>query len=469
VAQVGILKGIYGNATSDFVASLPINREPVMIDSGLSQGYLRPAPGIVAFGPGSPGAIDRGGIFWNGVCYRVLGSSFCSVANDGAITVLGDVGLASAPCAFDYSFDRLAISSDGRLYYWDGATLAQVTDVDLGLCNDAIFIAGYFMSTDGEFIVVTELNDPFAVNPLKYGSAELDPDPIQALMRLRGEAIALGRFTTQVFQNVGGNGFPFRNVPSAAIQRGAVGRDAVCYFLETIAFVGSDRNEALGVYIAGAGTSEKLSTREVDDALAALTDFEAASIEMESRVERNEQRLLVHLPTFTFVYHQTASRIAGSPIWTRMASGALFNQPYRGRRAVLFNGDWIVGDADGNLGRLSYAVSSHFGEVTGWQFDTALISNPEGRAIVHDTTLRGMLGEAPFGADPVAFRSWTIDGRTWSQERAASTGAAGNRGVMLQWRYPVRVDDWLGLRFRGADTGMATFAALDARVSPLSG
>ncbi len=469
MAQVGILKGIYGNATSDFVASLPINREPVMIDSGLSQGYLRPAPGIVTFGPGSPGDVDRGGIFWNGVCYRVLGRNLCSVANDGAVTILGDVGLTGLPCAFDYSFDRLAISSNTRLYYWDGVTLQQVTDPDLGRCDDVVFLAGYFLSTDGEFIVATELNDPFAVNPLKYGSAELDPDPIQGLMRLRGEVLAIGRYTIQVFQNVGGNGFPFRNIPSASVQRGAVGRDAMCYYRETIAFVGSDRNEALGVYLAGAGTSAKISVREVDDALAELTDFEASAIEMESRVERNEERLLIHLPSFTFVYHQTASQIAGAPIWTRLASGPLFDQPYKGRRAVLFAGNWIVGDADGRLGRLSYSVSSHFGEVTGWQFDTAFISNPEGRAIVNATTLSGIMGEAPFGADPVAFRSWTVDGRTWSQERAASTGKAGNRSVMLQWRYPVRIDDWLGLRFRGSDTGMATFAKLDARVEGLRG
>ncbi|MEG7616793.1 hypothetical protein U2069_14900, partial [Listeria monocytogenes] len=84
-------------------------------------------------------------------------------------TVVGSVA-AGGQCAFAYSFTRLAVAAGGSLYYYDGATLVRVTDVDLGVCNDVVFLDGYFLSTDGEFIVQTELSDPAAVNPLKYGS-----------------------------------------------------------------------------------------------------------------------------------------------------------------------------------------------------------------------------------------------------------------------------------------------------------
>ena len=44
-----------------------------------------------------------------------------------------------------------------------------MTDLDLGVVLDFCWVDGYFMTTDGESLIVTELTDPMAVNPLKYG------------------------------------------------------------------------------------------------------------------------------------------------------------------------------------------------------------------------------------------------------------------------------------------------------------
>jgi hypothetical protein len=85
-----------------------------------------------------------------------------------------------------------------------------VVDPDLGTPIDVKWIAGYYVTTDGVNIVVTELNDPTAVNPLKYGSAEADPDKLWAVDELRNEMYAFGRYTIQVFENVGGDLFPFQ-------------------------------------------------------------------------------------------------------------------------------------------------------------------------------------------------------------------------------------------------------------------
>ena len=76
------------------------------------------------------------------------------------------------------------------------------------------------MLTDGEFLIVTELNDPFSVSPLKYGSSEADPDPVKAILKLRNEPYALNRYTIEVFDNVGGEGFPFQRIEGAQTQTG---------------------------------------------------------------------------------------------------------------------------------------------------------------------------------------------------------------------------------------------------------
>jgi hypothetical protein len=249
----------------------PTNYEPTLVDSGLSEGYLSNAPGTTLIGTG-PGA-DRGAINWNGVCYRVMGSKLISVTVDGIVTVLGDVGDNGLPVSMDYSFDRLGIASNQNLFYYctpsgPNPGVTQVTDVDLGVVLDVMWIDSYWMTTDGENLVVTELNDPYSVDPLKYGSSETDPDPVEALAKVRGEVYALNRNTIQNFQDIGGTGFPFTNNPGGLIPRGVVGTQAWAYFQETFAFVGSARNEQLSVYLAGAGESISISTSEIDRHIA---------------------------------------------------------------------------------------------------------------------------------------------------------------------------------------------------------
>ena len=43
----------------------------------MSNGYLRPAEGITQFTDTLFAGIDRGGINWNGECYRVIGATCC--------------------------------------------------------------------------------------------------------------------------------------------------------------------------------------------------------------------------------------------------------------------------------------------------------------------------------------------------------------------------------------------------------
>ncbi len=465
MVQVNFLQGTFATQSGELGASLPINRDPIILDVGLSKISLRMAPGIVQLGAGLPGERDRGGLVWEGVHYRVLGSNLCTVAADGTVTVLGQIGNDDRPVVLDNSFDRLAICSDGALYYWDGATLTQVTDEDLGVSRDVVFLGGYWLSTDGTFIVASTLGNPFLWGPLRYGSAELDPDPVIGLARLRGELLTFGRFTLQVFKNVGGVGFPFANIPSASVERGAVGRDAIAYFVQTVAFVGGGKNEALGVHLATGGGTVKISTRQVEDALSLLTEAQSAELELESVVELDDDKLLLHLPDFTYVYFRRASEAAGEPIWCRRAAGSMMGRPYSTRRYVLYEGRYVGGDENGRLGYWDYTTALQFGEVAGWQFDTLALVNPDGRAMVHDVTLKGAFGYA--GATGQVFRSFSFDGRNWSTERAAAVGRRGETTRMLQWRNGVRVDDWVIFRFRGADDGFASFSSLDLRIEPL--
>ena len=169
MAAIPLLAGIYTTTAPNFRTAYPVNMVSTPTPTGISEAYLRPGDGLVSTGTG-PG-IARGGINWNGALYRVMGPFLVRIDALGTVTTIGNVGDDGQPVTFDYSFDQLAIASCGNLYYSNGTTLVQNVDPDLGTVVDFVWVDGYFFATDGEFLVVTELNDPLAVNPLKYASS----------------------------------------------------------------------------------------------------------------------------------------------------------------------------------------------------------------------------------------------------------------------------------------------------------
>ena len=467
MTQLPILSGIYVASAPEFRTSYPVNYYAVPKETGISQGFLQPASGIVQFGTG-PG-LDRGGIEWNGECYRVMGSKLVLVDNTGLATTLGDVGDDGLPVTLDYSFDRLGIRSNGSLFYWNGTTLTQVTDADLGVVNDMLWVDGYWMTTDGEFLVVTELNDPTAVDPLKYGSNEADPDPILAIRKIRNEVYALNRHTVEVFDNVGGELFPFARIEGAQIEKGTLGRDCTCVFQETLAFIGSGRNEQPSIYAAMNGGVQKLSTHEIDLLLEEYTDAQLAASVLEARNEGSHEFLYVHLPDRCLLYDAGASRDLQTPVWTILQSGLLETGEYRAKFFVRCYGKWICGDTqEARTGYLVDNVSSHWGNTVRWEFGTPVAYNEGRGAIIHEMELVGLPGYAAFGVEPVITTSYSLDGLAWSSDRPISVGSVGNRRKRLVWYNQGFMRHWRIQRFKGTSDAHLPFARLEAQIEPMA-
>lgn len=464
--QIPILNGIYTDGVSDFRTSYPRNMVPVPKDQGISKGYLRPADGLVELGVG-PGT-DRGGINWNGRHYRVMGTKLVSIDEAGSYTVLGDVG-GTGQVTFDYSFDRLGIVSGGGLFYWNGVALAKVSDPDLGNVVDMIWIDGYFMTTDGNSLIVTELTDPTSVNPLKYGSSEADPDSVKGLLKLRNEAYALNRYTVEVFQNVGGDFFPFERIEGAQFMRGAVGTFAATVFMEALAFVGSGRNEAPAVWLGANGQTIKISTREIEQLLLDYTEHELSTVVMEVRVTNAHQLLYVHLPDQTLVYDGAGSQAVNEAVWYVLTSSLVGTGQYRAKNFVWCYDQWNCGDPTTNIyGRTDESISSHYGDVNGWEFGTVIVYNDGHGAIFHELELVCLTGRVADDVDPTIWTSYTVDGETWSQERPRSAGKRGERLKRLTWLQQGSMRHWRVQKFRGTSEAHLSVARLEARMEALN-
>ena len=465
--QIPIVNGVYTDNGPDLRTSYPVNMVPTPKKQGVSNGYLRPGDGIVANGSG-PG-VDRGGINWNGVCYRVMGTKLVTVASNGAVTVLGDVGgPVNTLVTMDYSFDRLAIASGGRLYYWNGA-LTQVTDPDLGIVLDVVWVDGYFMTTDGTSLIVTDLTDPTQVNPLKYGSSEVDPDPVVALLKLRNEVYALNRNTIEVFDNVGGDFFPFQRIDGAQVQKGVIGTFGCCVFIETVAFLGSGRNEEPGIYLGANATAQKISTQEIDQLLLNYTEAQLATVKLEARNDRAHQHLYVHLPDRTIVYDAAASAELGDQVWFTLTTSTVGFSQYRARNLVWAYDKWLIGDPQSNaIGYLVDNIGTHWGQIVRWEFGTLIVYNESNGAIFNELELVSLTGRVALGVDPIITTSYSVDGVAWSQDRPLRVGTTGNTTKRLAWFQQGHMRNWRIQRFRGDSQAHLSFVRLEAQIEPLA-
>lgn len=464
--QIQTISGIGADEAGDLRRTLPRNLIPVPVENGVSNGYLRPADGIVQFATGT--GADRGGINWNGLCYRVMGTTLIRVEASGTIVVIGDVG-SGGPVTFAQSFSYLAIASGGRLYYWNGLSMNQVVDPDLGYCSSVVWVDGYFMGTDGVNLIVTELNSPTSINPFKYGSAEADPDNVFCLLKLNGRPHALGRYSIEQYVNVGGSNFPFERVEGALIQRGVIGNYAACVFAEQIAFVGSGHNEPPAVWIGSNGATVKLSTREIDTILQGYTEAQLSTVQMESRIEKSHQQLYIHLPDQSLVYDHGASQTMQTPVWCTLTSGTGDAGIYRARGFVWCYDKWICGDPASNLiGRFTNATGEHYGAKTGWQFSTPILYNEGRGAILHKIELVTLPGRVPLGADPVVWTSFTADGETWSMPAPCKAGRQGDRTARLTWLRQGRMANWRAQKFTGTSDAHLSFLRLEIDPEPLN-
>jgi hypothetical protein len=401
-----------------------------------------------------------------------MGTKLVTVSATGVVSELGDVGGPNnSLVTFDYSFDLLAIASGGRLYYWNPATLTltQNTDPDLGVVLDVVWVDGYFMTTDGEFLVVTELSDPLQVNPLKYGSSEVDPDPVVALLKLRNEIYALNRNTIEVFDNVGGDFFPFTRIDGAQIQKGVVGTFACCVYMEQIAFLGSGRNESPGIYMGANATASKISTQEIDEVLQGYTEAELSEVKLEARNDKAHQYLYIHLPDRTLVFDGAATQALNQPVWFVLVSTTGGFSQYRARNLVYAYDKWLVGDPQSNnVGYLVDTIGTHWGQKVRWEFGTQIVYNEGNGVLFHELELVSLTGRVALGINPQISTSYSLDGQSWSQDRYINVGTIGTTKKRIVWFQQGSMRNWRIQRFRGDSDSHMSFARLEAQLEALA-
>ncbi|KUY74585.1 hypothetical protein WI25_01545 [Burkholderia cepacia] len=481
--QIPISSGTYTDAGAEFRTSYPRNLVPVMKSTGISKMFLRSAEGLTRFDVAAPtlAGRDRGGINWQGVCYRVIGTNFVSVSASGAVTVLGQLPDDGKPVAMAYGYPNqgIGIVAANTLWFWtvqkpDGTSggigLRQCTDTNVGAPIDLIWMAGYFVMTDGTDAYVTQLANQFTINSQLYGNSSNQQDSLYGIWKFRNELYLGNRYQIPVLDNVGGTGFPFQENVGATIQKGVIGPYAKTLTSQGFAFVGGAPGEAPSVWLSvGMGIATKIAAREVEMILGQYTDQQLYTATLEYRAEKEQQFIYLHVPDYTLVYDVAGSQVAQQPLWFLLDSSMDGNGAWRAWHPVYCYGKFLVGDKyDQRIGFIDSTTAAQYGTNARWQFDTIFAYNQAHGFAVSSLELIGTYGRAALGENDTMSLQYTDDGRIWSAPRFISMGAQGRTKQRAQWRPKHFFRNFRGYRFAGYNAAPVSFAALEANGEPLA-
>lgn len=311
------------------------------------------------------------------------------------------------------------------------------------------FADGYFIvTTDADKILVSNLNDPSTWDALDFGSAEADPDGIVGADICDNQLIVFGTSTYEIFQNVGGSGFPFQRIPGAIFDIGLYHPKLLAKGRNGLYFVGSSDKDAPAVYVTKGGDSQKVSTPEIDKLIQShVPPFGSGNAAFAYSQEGHSFCVFTLDATSdaTYVYdestglwheRQTFNGTTDTE-WVAMAAFQLDGEIYALCRGLLY--PYLV--------KLDYSVHQDLGEDMKRQFVVSLPSDLVGPYTLNTVELT--LESGGGGAESSITLEVSRDGRTWSTARGRTIKQSGTpyqeRHV---WRRNGRIRNYGYLRFK---------------------
>jgi hypothetical protein len=469
--NLNLFGGFYENQSTPLSSQNCINWIPQLAEGeGLSQGAFITPKSLVQFGiTGS--AVNRGVIVMGGVPYVVNGTALYSFdsagayTNHGAISGSGRVSMAS-------NGTKLAIvvpGGNGYEYNADTTTLTQITDGDYITSDSVVFKDGYYVFTasDGSKFFNSALNDPLTFDALDFGTAEINPDKIITAHVNHNELFILGEETIEVFQNIGGSGFPFQRIQGANIQKGCYAKFSPVEFDNTFMFVGGGLNEKAAIWrVVSSQSAVKVSTDAIDHAIQKFTDDEIANA-FSYTWTVNGQFIVAFtfesdtINDVTFCYNGTSQK------WFQMQTGL---SPNKWRVSGMMQAYGKILCTDTEDGRIGYLddVYTEYGETIHQERTTQpyMIDGRPQFWSENELFMESGVGlTSGQGSDPQIRMSYSDDGgRTFSAEKPRSFGKIGEYGKRIVWRRLGRVPFNRVVRFINTDPVKANILRLTGKM-----
>jgi len=430
LVPINITGGTYKHKSLPLSAQVTRNFWPQKQQEGgtRSEYVLESFPGLTLLQTVS-GGVDRGMVVHNGTFYRVVGSTLYSVSSAMVHTSLGTIA-GSARCIFAGIGTGIVIVSAGTVYYWNGVTLATVSDIDLESPNAAAHLNNQIIydGTDARFCV-SDVGDPTAINGLNYAAAEAEADTLIRPYSFEQVIYMMCARHIERWWNSGTGNPPFDRIEQSVIPVGLAALHSVANNDNFMYFLGDDNQ----VYAIKGAQAQVVSPQPLNREIANYDIVEDA-IGWCMNIQGQQFYVL------TFPDAQKTWLYPEGGEWFEWSSGEIRS---RANSYVYFNRKHIVADyANGNLYELDEAAYSDNGtEIIRVRHSAPLHGGDIGAAgkpvemtrfeLIMETGVGLVSGQ---GDEPEVMLRFSDDGgRTFGTEMRGTVGQLGQFLWKVEW------------------------------------
>jgi hypothetical protein len=211
--------------------------------------------------------IGRGVYNWRGDLYSIFGSTL----HKNGTPIAGSVDTTAGVYHFTQTLgttQNLVLGNGVKAYTYDGATLAQIIDVDF----PAAFVKGWAY-LDGTTYVMTSLasirgsdiNAPASWDPLNSVIAQIEPDGGVALAKQLVYVVAFKQWTTEIFYDAGNPvGSPLGRVQGAKVNFGCITAGSVQDIDGILLWASTNRSAGAQVVLMDQMRATAISTKPIE-------------------------------------------------------------------------------------------------------------------------------------------------------------------------------------------------------------
>lgn len=408
------------------------NFYPKIVDTASTKSnfVLHSFPGLKLFGTAT--GLDRGMFEHLGIVYKVTHTTLYSVDADGVHTSLGTIA-GTARCIFaGFGSSLIIANGSGKVYLWNGATVAEITDIDLEtplsvahLNNQAIY------DGDGGRFVTSDVGDATTINGLNFATAESNADDLIRVFVFDQILYLFGEKTIEPWYNSGVGSPPFDRIEGGIIPVGLGAIYSVAHDDKNIYFLGDDN----AVYTIRGTNERKISDSSIS---MTLSDFAVTT-------DAIGWAMIIEGQSFYVLNFPSADRTFCFPdngFWFELSSGVIGGR-WRGNSYVFaFRKHLIADSINGNIYELDFDTFTENLEVIRRVRETGplhggLFGAP-GKTIelnrfelIMETGVGLISGQ---GSDPVVMLQISNDGsKTFSTELWGRIGKMGEFQFKVEW------------------------------------